>query len=140
MAASKTYVLTVTGENLLLSAELRKALGGQLDRTLSLGFSTTWIVTADDEEEAMALAVDEAYEAVLEALPLPLANNKANPPKIRAEQARSLQEGEEYSGPHAGFTFFADRTLTDVPEGPGRRRRRPAKKSLWQQVTSLFSR
>jgi hypothetical protein len=140
MPDSRTYVLTVTGENLLLSAELRKALGGTLDRSLSLGFSTTWIVEAEDEEEAMALAVDEAYEAVLEALPLPLANSKANPPKIRAKQARELASDEDYKGPHAGFTFFADHKAADAPEESGRRRRRPAKKSLWQRVTGLFSR
>lgn len=137
MAGSKTYVLTVTGENLLLSAELRKALGGTLDRTLTLGFTTTWIVTADDAEEAMALAVDEVYEAVLEALPLPLANDRANPPKIRA---RELEEGEEHGGAHAGFTFFADRKRSEVHEEGSRRRRRPPKKSLWERVTGLFSR
>jgi hypothetical protein len=140
MTASKTYVLTVLGENLLLSAELRKALGGQLDRSLNLGFSTTWIVEAEDEEEAKALAVDEAYEAVREALPLPLANNRSNPPKIRVEQAREIVVGEKHAGPHAAFTFFADHKPGEVPGESERRQRPPAKKSLWERVTSLFSR
>jgi hypothetical protein len=146
MRDSKTYVLTVIGENLQISRELRKALGGHSDRALSLGFTTTRIVSANDVTTAKKQAVREAYDTVLQALPLPLANGEANPPNIRVEQVRELAEEDDDAGPQAGFRFFAGDKPTDVaaeagggppPAGNGSP---PARKSLWQRIGALFSR
>ena len=116
----KTYVLTIIGENILLSDKLRSILGRSFRNVLSLGFATTRVVVAEDIQTAMELGIKDAHDSILQALPIPMANDATNPPTFRVDNVTLFDREEDYSGPRAGFTFFTDRKLREPPHGTNR--------------------